>query len=178
MVYWIVFIWRHGLYCMCLLLTYFSSHYFKFKNKYCMGLLLIFPSQITLRMFFLCLFNSHIVRDFLGCLWFNKILFTNWWSPFCLPHNAEEEKKHDLLIKLDIGCKMNNNVNSSIDLLRQWYNQCEIYFVQMSFTEIITGDKGWYLNKLYSIIHPTLMSMKLPGNHVHLYLFVCLLDGV
>jgi hypothetical protein len=28
----------------------------------------------------------------------------------CLSLDAEEEKKYNLLIKLDIGCKMNNNV--------------------------------------------------------------------
>jgi hypothetical protein len=50
------------------------------------------PSHITLRMFSLCLFDSHIVRDFLGCLWYNKILFTNSRMTFCLPRDAEEEK--------------------------------------------------------------------------------------
>ena len=35
---------------------------------------------------------------------------------------CRRRKNHYLLIKLDIGCKMNNNVNSSIDLLRQWYS--------------------------------------------------------
>ena len=35
-------------------------------------LLLIFFLNITIKNFYLCLFNSHIFSDFLDCLWYNK----------------------------------------------------------------------------------------------------------
>ena len=37
-------------------------------------LLLIFFLNITIKNFYLCLFNSHIFSDFLDCLWYNKTL--------------------------------------------------------------------------------------------------------
>jgi hypothetical protein len=37
-------------------------------------LLLIFYLNITIKNFYLCLFNSHNFSDFLDCLWYNKTL--------------------------------------------------------------------------------------------------------
>ena len=37
-------------------------------------LLLIFFLNITIKNFYLCLFNSHIFSDFLDCLWYKKTL--------------------------------------------------------------------------------------------------------
>ena len=37
-------------------------------------LLLIYFLNITIKNFYLCLFNSHIFSDFLDCLWYNKTL--------------------------------------------------------------------------------------------------------
>jgi hypothetical protein len=41
-------------------------------------LLLIFLLNITIKNFYLCLFNNHIFSDFLDCLWYNKHLFTGY----------------------------------------------------------------------------------------------------
>ena len=40
-------------------------------------LLLIFFLNITMKNFYVCLFNSHIFSDFLDCLWYNKT-FIYW----------------------------------------------------------------------------------------------------
>ena len=37
-------------------------------------LLIFFLFNITIKNFYLCLFNSHIFSDFLDCLWYNKTL--------------------------------------------------------------------------------------------------------
>ena len=55
-------------------------------------LLLIFFLNITIKNFYLCLFNSHIFSDFLDCLWYNKTLI--YWlfgqqQVYCPPRHQQ-----------------------------------------------------------------------------------------
>jgi hypothetical protein len=80
-----------GVRIFCLNIKSIQHNIFSFIfRKISTNILQIFFLNITIKNFYLCLFNSHIFSDFLDCLWYNKTLI--YWlfgqeQIYCTPRH-------------------------------------------------------------------------------------------